>query len=236
MCEHFVARAAEPFRLDELWEFTTALERWGIAGLGWGAAWVGRDGLETHRDIRGFRDDPARDEIGRTGTAAALIHLRRPSKLSTIGLADTQPFDDPAGRYAFSHNGDFANHLDWRSRYRKEGRIHGKADTETGARWLEDEWGAQTTAPELLTSLHDTFGGLANLAVISADGAVHHYAGNRDNPVFSFKLGRIGIVSTGLYSIDRSLFRFAAPTATNRRLVPLGTTASLSPDGSAIAT
>ncbi len=72
--------------------------------------------------------------------------------------------------------------------------------------------------------------------MISADGAVHHYAGNRDNPVFSFKLGRIGIVSTGLYSIDRSLFRFAAPTATNRRLVPLGTTASLSPDGSAIAT
>src|SRR5206468_2434467 len=101
------------FRLDELWEFTSALERWGIAGLGWGAAWVGPDGgLISHRDIRGFRDDPSRETIGQNQTTAALVHLRRPSKLSTIGLADTQPFDDPAGRYAFSHNGDFANHLD----------------------------------------------------------------------------------------------------------------------------
>lgn len=235
MCEHFVARAAEPFRLDELWEFTTALERWGIAGLGWGAAWLGPDGLETHRDIHGFRDDPASATVGRAQTTAALIHLRRPSKLSTIGLADTQPFDDPAGRYAFSHNGDFANHLDWRARYRDEGRIHGRADTETGARWLEDEWDSHATAPDVLSALHDTFGGLANLAVIRADGAVHHYAGNRDNPVFSFRLGRIGIASTGLYSIDRSLFKFAAPTATSRRLVPLGTTATLGPDGSATA-
>ena len=235
MCEHFVARAAAPFRLDELWEFTAALERWGIAGLGWGAAWIGRDGIEAHRDIRGFRDDPGRDEVGRAETTAALIHLRRPSKLSTIGLADTQPFDDPKGRYAFSHNGDFANHLDWRTRYRAEGRIHGRADTETGARWLEDEWDSQATAPALLTALHDTFGGLANLAVLRADGSVHHYAGNRDNPVFSFRLGPIGVVSTGLYSIDRSLFRFAAPSATSRRLIPLGTTASLGPDGAATA-
>jgi predicted glutamine amidotransferase len=233
MCEHYVARAAEPFRLDELWEFTSDLERWGIAGLGWGAAWVGPDGLESHRDIRAFRDDPARETVGRAETTAALIHLRRPSKLSTIGLADTQPFDEPAGRYAFSHNGDFTNHLDWRARYRDEGRIHGRADTETGARWLEDEWDSHATAPELLSALHDTFGGLANLAVIRADGSVHHYAGNRDNPVVSFPLGRIGIASTGLYSIDRSLFKFAAPTATSRRLVPLGTTASIGPDGAA---
>lgn len=235
MCEQFVARAAEPFYLDELWEFTGALEQWGIAGLGWGAAWLGPDGLASHRDLHGFREDPARVAVGRIETTAALVHLRRPSKLSTIGLADTQPFDDPAGRYAFSHNGDLANHLDWRARYRAQGRIHGRADTETGARWLEDEWGSDSTAPQLLASLHDTFGGLANFALVTADGAVHHYAGNRDNPVFSFRLGRIGVVSTGIYSIDRSLFTFVAPGATNRRLVPLGTTASLGPDGTAVA-
>ena len=234
MCEHFVARAAEPFRLDELWEFTAALERWGIAGLGWGVAWLGRDGLQAHHDIHGFREDPARVEIGAAETTAALVHLRRPSKLSTIGLPDTQPFEDPAGRYAFSHNGDFADHLEWRDRYRAEGRIHGRADTETGARWLEDAWDSEAT-PQLLPTLHDTFGGLANLAVITAAGAVHHYAGNRDNPVFSFRLGRIGIASTGIYSIDRSLFRFVAPGAKGRRLVPLGTTVSLGPDGVALA-
>ncbi len=51
MCEHYVARADEPFRLDELWPFTERLERYGIAGFGWGAAWLSPDGrIESHRD------------------------------------------------------------------------------------------------------------------------------------------------------------------------------------------
>ena len=99
MCEHYIARAAEPFRLDELWDFTEQLERYGIAGFGWGAAWIDDDGrLQSYRDVRAFRDDPGREAVGRAATTSALVHLRRPSKLSTIGPADTQPFDDPAGR------------------------------------------------------------------------------------------------------------------------------------------
>jgi hypothetical protein len=236
VCEHFVARAAEPFRLDDLWDLADGLERWGIAGHGWGAAWLEADGrLGSHRDARAFRDDPERDRIGRRETTAALVHLRRPSRLSTIGLADTQPFDDPAGRYSFSHNGDFERHLDSRQRYASAGRIHGKADTETGARWLEDEWGTGRSPAELLMALHEAFGGLANLAVITADGDVHHYAGNADNPVFSFRLGRIAVASTALYSLDRSLFNLVARGATDRRLVHLRTTASLGPDGGATA-
>ena len=31
MCEHYVARAAKPFALGELWPFTEKLERFGIA-------------------------------------------------------------------------------------------------------------------------------------------------------------------------------------------------------------
>jgi glutamine phosphoribosylpyrophosphate amidotransferase len=230
MCEQYVARAPSPFRIDELWEFTDRLERYGIAGFGWGAAWLGHDGkLRAHRDLRAFRDDPGRDSLGSIETTSLLVHLRRPSKLSTLGLADTQPFDDPAGRYAFSHNGDLALHRDWRARYRAQGRIKGRADTEVGARWLEDEWSSGEAVPELLPRLHDTFGGLANMAVLDANGAVSHYAGNRDNPVFTFMLGPISIASTSLYSIDRSLFRFAAPGATNRRLVALRSTAMLDP-------
>lgn len=106
MCEHFIARAAEPFRLDELWPFTEKLERFGIAGFG-GAAWL--------------------------------------------------------------------------------------------------------------------------------DGTPHHYAGNGENPVFGFRLGRIGLVSTGIYSLDRSLFRFVAPGAVERRLVPLRTTVRLDGDGTRVA-
>src|ERR1700741_4120683 len=124
MCEHYVARAAQPFRLDELWPFTDRLERCGIAGFGWGAAWIGQDGgIASHRDVRAFRDDPGRDVVGGTETTAALVHLRRPAKLSTLGMADRQPFDDPAGRFSFSHNGDLRDVRDWRPRYRAAGRL-----------------------------------------------------------------------------------------------------------------
>jgi glutamine phosphoribosylpyrophosphate amidotransferase len=232
MCEHYVARAAQPFRLDELWDFTERLERFGIAGFGWGAAWIdGTGGLASHRDTRAFRDDPAAAEVGRHETTSALVHLRRPSKLSTIGLPDTQPFDDPAGRYAFSHNGDLLHHRDWRRRYREQGRLKGRADTEVGARWLEDEWREGEPVAHILGALHDTFGGQANLAVLTSSGAAHHYAGNGENPVFTFNLGRIGIAGTGIYSLDRSVFRFVAPAATDRRLVPLRATASLDREG-----
>lgn len=232
MCEHFVARAAAPFRLDELWDFTERLERFGIAGFGWGASWIdGKGRLVSHRDVHAFRDDPARDTVGRRETTSALVHLRRPSRLSTLGMADTQPFDDPAGRYCFSHNGDLTLHRGWRARYRAQGRIHGRADTEVGARWLEDEWREGESVPHLLGAVHDTFGGQANLAVLTADGSAHHYAGNRENPVFTFRLGRIGIAGTGIYSLDRSIFRFVAPGAADRRMVTIRTTVSLDREG-----
>jgi hypothetical protein len=231
MCEQFIARAAEPFRLDDLWPFTERLERFGLGGFGWGATWTTDDGLASYRDLRAFRDDPGRTTVGASETTSALIHLRRPSRLSTLTLEDTQPFDDPAGRYAFSHNGDLLDYRRLRATYRAEGRIHGRADTEVGARWLEDAWHEGEPVAHLLGALHDRFGGQANLAALTADGGPYHYAGNTENPVFAFQLGRIGIVSTGLYSLDRSLFRFAAPGATQRRLVSLRTTASLDRNG-----
>ena len=234
MCEHYVARAAEPFRIEELWPFTERLERFGIAGFGWGAAWLRADGrLDSHRDTAAFRED--RDGAARVGaqeTTAVLVHLRRPSRLSTLQLPDAQPFDDPAGRYAFSHNGDLADWRGLRREYQAAGRIHGRADTEVGARWLEDAWGADAAPSTLLTRMHDRFGGQANLAVLTADGTPHHYAGNAENPVFTFRLGRIGLASTGIYSLDRSLFRFVAPGATDRRLVRVGASVTLGHDGS----
>lgn len=236
MCEHFVARAAEPFRLDELWPFVERLERFGVAGFGWGAAWVTPDGsLAGHRETRAFGDDPARERVGATETTAALVHLRRPSKLSTLQPADAQPFLDPARRFAFSHNGELRDHRAARDRYRREGRIHGRADTEVGMRWLEDEWSPGEPVAHLLAALHDAFGGPANLALLAPDGAAYHYAGNPENPVFTFRLGRVGVACTAIYSIDRSLFRFVAPGAVERRVVRQRTTVVLEPDGTPIA-
>lgn len=236
MCEHFVARATDPFRLDELWPFAERLERFGLAGFGWGAAWLGADGrLHSYRDVRAFRDDPGRADVGKIETTSALVHLRRPSRLSTLALPDTQPFDDPAGRFSFSHNGDLRDYRPWRERYRREGRIHGRADTEAGARWLEDAWHDGEPVAHLLAALHDTFGGQANLAVLTGAGDAHMYAGNSENPVFAFRLGRIGVASTGIYSLDRSLFRFVAPKATDRRMIGRGVTVGLDGTGRPIA-
>ena len=236
MCEHFIARAASPFRLDTLWPFAERLERFGIAGFGWGASWLDDAGrLASYRDLRSFPDDPGHDDVGSIETTSALVHLRRPSRLSTLTLPDTQPFDDPAGRFSFSHNGDLRDYRSLRAAYRAQGRIHGRADTEVGARWLEDAWRPEEPAAHLLAALHDRFGGQANLAVLAADGTPHHYAGNGENPVFAFRLGHIGVVSTGIYSLDRSLFRFVAPGATDRRLVALRSTVALGPDGTPLA-
>lgn len=235
MCEHFIARAPDPFRLDALWPFTERLERFGIAGYGWGLAWRRKDGsLDSYRDVRAFRDDPdGQAALAATETSAVLVHLRRPSRLSTLGLADTQPFDDPAGRFSFSHNGDLRDYRSLRPAYRAQGRISGRADTEVGARWLEDAWTPERSPAALLGALHARFGGQANLAVLTEDGRAVHYAGNGENPVFTFRLGRIGLASTGIYSLDRSIFRYVAPTATDRRLIRVGTTVELDQDGSA---
>ena len=229
MCEQYVACADAPFRIDTLWPFTERLERNGIASYGWGATWLGSDAkLHSYRDVGTFVEDAdGREEVGAQTTRALLVHLRRPSKLSTIGPADTQPFDDPAGRYSFSHNGEFRHEGRFRKRYRDAGRLHGRADTEVGARWLEDEWDVTGDVPGLLTRLHQAFEGDANLAVLTKDGAAYHYAGNSQNPVFTFELGPIRIASTGIHSLDRSVFKYVVPEAKNRKLVPRTKTAAI---------
>ncbi len=228
MCEQLVARADRPFAIADLYPLAENLERYGIAGFGWGAAWIdGLGRLATYRDVHAFRDDPHCEELGRIETASVLIHLRRPSRLSTLTLADTQPFEDPAGRFAFSHNGDLRDYRTYRAAFRAKGRIHGQADTEVGARWLEDAWQPDIPAPELLADLHQTFSGPANLAVLAGDGSAYHYAGNAENPVFTFSLGPIRVASTGIYSLDRSLFRYVAPAARDRHRLGLAETAVL---------
>jgi hypothetical protein len=226
MCELFVARADEPFRVEDLWPFTERLERYGIAGFSWGAAWAtGLAGAPfgVHRQTVAFRDDkPGRATVGAVETTSLLLHLRRPSRFTTLGLPDTQPFVDPAARFVFGHNGELGAWRAWRRRFRAEGRIHGRADSEVGARWLEDAWRPEATPERLLAELHEAFDGPANLAVMTSEGTPCVYAGNDENPVFSFRMGRIRIASTGVYSLDRSLFRLAAPGATERALVRRG--------------
>jgi glutamine phosphoribosylpyrophosphate amidotransferase len=228
MCELLAVRADEPFRLDEVWDLAAGLERYGLAGYAWGVAWVRPDGaLDAYRATTAFRDDAARADVGGTETTAALVHLRRPSRFSWLGMADTQPFLAGEGRFAFGHNGELARHRRYRAAYRSAGRIHGKADSEVGMRWLEDAWAPGRPAGEALAALHGAMGGSANLALLEPGGALTIHAGNAENPVFGFRIGHLRVLSTGVYSLDRSLFRLVAPGARDRRLVGKGAAATL---------
>lgn len=228
MCEILAARSERPFALSDLWPLAAGLERYGLAGYAWGVAWTRPDGsLAGHRATVAFGDDPAREEIGRAETTAALVHLRRPSRFSWLGLPDTQPFLDAGGRFAFAHNGELARHRRYRAAYREAGRIHGRADSEVGMRWLEDAWAPERQPSELLAELHAAMGGRANLATLAAGGPATVHAGNAENPVFAFRLGGLGLLATGIYSLDRSLFRLVAPGARERRSVGRGRSVTL---------
>jgi hypothetical protein len=76
--------------------------------------------------------------------------------------------------------------------------------------------------------------GQANLAALEPDGSAVVYAGNTENPVFTLRLGTIGVASTGIYSLDRSLFRLVAPEATERGIVRVGSAIALDRHGIAV--
>src|SRR5438874_9720992 len=112
MCELIAVAWDERERLGRIIPWALGLERIGIAGHGWGVAWLDAEGA-----VRGYRraTSLADDEDGGAALADVrserfLVHLRRPNRLSTVQLADTQPFvDSPEeggpGTFAFCHNG-----------------------------------------------------------------------------------------------------------------------------------
>ena len=233
MCEHFVARAAEPFRLDELWPFTERLERFGIAGFGWGAAWLdddgrlasssrpaapsattrGRERVGASRDDRRARPPapavealdarPARTPSRSTTRRAATRSATTATCATTARCGPTLPRAGPDPRPG-RHGGRGA-------------LARGRLATPASRRRIC--WARCTTASAARRTSPSS----------PPTATPYHYAGNDENPVFSFRLGRIGVVSTGIYSLDRSLFRYVAPGATERRLVRLRTTVALGP-------
>ena len=94
-------------------------------------------------------------------------------------------------------------------------------------RWLEDALALEQPAEDLLAALHEAMGGSANLAALEAGGRVAMRAGNAENPASGFRLGGLRCLSTGVYSIDRSIFRLVVPGARERSLVRRGRAAVL---------
>jgi predicted glutamine amidotransferase len=218
VCEILVAVWPEPKPFARVLPWALNLEHLGVAGFGWGAAW--RDG----KLIRGYRDPGslAADGTGQAALASVrsthfLIHLRRPSCLTSIGLADTQPFLAEDGSFAMAHNG----RLEGADKIRQlfQGMLQGHADSEVGFRLLESQISLGAAPGEALKQVHQELGGRANFAYLPADGPALVYAGNADNAFWSFQLEGAEVAATSLHSADEAIFDLCFPGASQRQKV-----------------
>jgi predicted glutamine amidotransferase len=229
MCEMLALQTiqqGDTFLLAEVLLLAARLERLGIAGFGWGVAWhdpaAGR--VQHHISLGALHQDlpAAIARLGDVRADAAIIHLRRPSQLSTIGLADTQPFYSERHGCAFAHNGDFTGHEALRPRYLEQGLLHGKADSEVGFRFFEevlDRAIGTSQAEEALRQVYTALGGRANLLALLLDGSIAAYANSQDNWMFTCRLGPWKAIVTALYSWDQSVFDLVLPDAHSIRMM-----------------
>jgi predicted glutamine amidotransferase len=205
MCEIVAAAWPDARPAGPLLEQARAVERFGIDGFGWGLAWVDPDGR-----VRGYRsvDSLAADAAGREAAARIestrfLVHLRRPTLLSTVDLADTQPFVDEAGSFAFVHNGRFEHHEFHRRRYAAV--LHGRADSEVGFRVFAHHLPAMGPSQAMTRTLHD-LGGYGNVAFLGVDGELIARSGHPLNPFWRFRLDDGIVAATACHSEDHSVF------------------------------
>lgn len=240
MCEMLAVHAGttgQLFTLGEILPLAAEMDRLGIAGFGWGVAWhePGTTRLQHYRSATALRHDPASSEatLLQTRTDAAIVHLRRPSKLSTIGLADAQPFYSERLGFAFAHNGDFVKHDAWRPHYQERGLLQGRADSEIGFRLCEERFeeklaqGGPVSAEQALREVHRTLEGRANLFTLLSDGSISALAEYEDNWMFRCQLRGLDVIVTALYSWDRSIFDLILHDAQGIQRIEVGASISL---------
>ena len=219
MCEILAVASETPLELGAVLSWGSELERFGICGFGWGVAWVDAEGeLRCYRKPTSLATDvEGALQLRRSGCVTALVHLRRPSRLSTVEMADTQPFLDQARGFAFVHNGRFA----WDDRYRRrfDPELLGRADSEVGFRLFASLLGEQQHPAPALAAVHGALGGTANLCCLTGEGDTVLYGGHPSNALYRFQLGDVRVACTGLHSDDTSVFDLVFAEATEREVV-----------------
>lgn len=226
MCEILVAVWPEPQPFQRVLPWALELERVGIGGFGWGLAWREAGRVRRYRDPGTLASDhKGQAELQGVRSTHFLLHLRRPSQLSTVSLADTQPFVADDGSFAFAHNGRLDGAPAFRHRF--SGKLEGQADSEVGFRLFETLLGEGGAPAAALQEMHRQLGGNANLAFLDAQGTALLYAGNAENDGWRFDLDGAEVASTALHSADEALFSLCFPGATHRVRLTSGEVASL---------
>lgn len=222
MCELLVAAFDEPRPFRTIAPLVFRLEQLGLGGFGWGVAWLedsraavggvrglGRYGDEGHGDVTLLERRSAR----------FVVHLRRPSKLSTVQMADTQPFFE-GDESAWCHNGFLERAEEMRPRF--AGCLAGRADSEVGWQFFLEKRDEGLDAVEALRAVDAAFGGKVNLVYLDARGEVSVYSRHEANRMWRFSLEGGEFAATDLHSDDSSLFDLVVPAASNRRRLEPG--------------
>jgi predicted glutamine amidotransferase len=218
MCEILAVHSKEPRPFGSVLPWARKIEYYGVANFGWGVAWLDDHRVERYRyEGRLAEDKEAEAALSGVSSTHYLVHFRRPNRLSTIQLADTQPFLSEGGRFAFCHNGSFTREAEFRGRF--EGRLEGKADSEVGFRLFEDYLQQGLNPDEALVQTHGQLHGSANLGYLDADGQLVLFNSYPTNLFHRFRVGGAEVAATELHSPDDSLFRLIFEEATDRRLI-----------------
>jgi predicted glutamine amidotransferase len=218
MCEVLAVKWPEPRPFSVLAAQARAMEHYGSGRFGWGVAWVADGRVHAHLDTGPMAGDAAVvGELGAVESDRFLVHFRRPTLLSTIQLADTQPFVSQELNFAFVHNGLFKERDAYRPAY--AGRLRGGADSEIGFCMLQDFISGGVAACDALAMVAAKLGGNANLATLDGDGTIALYSRHETNRFWRFTDGDAQVAATELHSPDDSLFRLVFPAASGRSVV-----------------
>lgn len=205
MCEILVVGANEPVPFARLEPWVLALERYGIAGWGWGCAHLEKDGAVNVRRAVGKLIDN-RDAIAalhKIESRRWLFHLRRPLRLPNV-IEDMQPFYSDSRDFAYAHNGDFTNADQFRERF--DGLLVGNVDSEVGFRMTERYIVQGHSLESALDSTLETLGGTSNIAVMYHGGNVWIYGKAMFNKLWRFKIDELSCASTSMIMADESFF------------------------------
>ena len=221
MCEILAVRWPAPTPFASIEQWARKMEYWGAASHGWGVAWLEGDRVRRYRyPGRLAEDQSAAKQLESVASTHYLVHLRRPNRLSTIQVADTQPFLAEGGRFAFCHNGTFTREKEFRARF--AGILEGQADSEVGFRIFEEMLDQGASAEDALAKTFQQLGGIANLGYLGADGELVVFNAYANNRFFRFRMGEAQVAATELHSPDESLFRLIFADATERRVITGG--------------
>jgi hypothetical protein len=227
VCEILAMASDEPRSFTTVHGWAGLLERYGLGGFGWGVAWLDDDSgsVRVDRGLGRYEDEAqGHDELMAAVSRRFLVHLRRPNKLSTVQLADTQPFAHN-GDYVLCHNGFFDRAEVLRPPYAE--RLLGAADSEVGWLFFQDRLAAGVKPVDALVEVDESFQGKVNLGYLGADATLALYTRNISNAMWQFEIDGAQLVSTGIHSDDDSVFRLVYPDSSDPRLVPTGTAVTL---------